>query len=57
METLEDIKEILLNQQKESTANFFFLTIKQQFNHFNFYYVKEFSYHENLMIEYLEENY
>ena len=57
METIEDIKVILFNQQKESTAKIYFLTIKQLFNHFNFYYFKEFLYHENLMIEYLEENY
>ena len=57
METLEDIKEILFNQQKERTAKIYFSTIKQLFNHFNFYYVKEFLYNENLIIEYLEENY
>ena len=57
METLEDIKEILFNQQKESTAKIYFSTIKQLFNHFNFNYVKKFLYHENLIIEYLEENY
>ena len=57
METLEDIKEILFNQQKESTAKIYFSTIKQIFNHFNFYYVKEFIYNEHLIIEYLEENY
>ena len=56
METLEDIKEILFNQQKESTAKIYFSTIKQLFNHFNFNYVKKFLYHENLIIEYLEEN-
>ena len=57
METLEDIKEMLFNQQRESTARIYFSTIKQIFNHFNFYYVKEFLYNENLVIQYLEENY
>jgi len=57
MATLEDIKEILFKNEKESTAKIYFSTIKQLFNHFNFYYVKEFLYNENLIIEYLEENY
>ena len=57
MATLEDIKEILFKNEQESTAKIYFSTIKQLFNHFNFYYVKEFLYNENLIIEYLEENY
>ena len=42
METLEDIKEILFNQQKESTAKIYFSTIKQLFNHFNLTMLRRF---------------
>jgi hypothetical protein len=57
MATLEDIKEILFKNEKEITAKIYYSTIKQIFNHFNFNYVKEFLYNENLIIEYLEDNY
>ena len=56
MATLEDIKEISFKKINESTAKIYYLTIKQIFNHFNFNYVKEFLYNENLIIEYLEDN-
>jgi hypothetical protein len=35
----------------------YFSTIQQIFNNFNFTYNNEFIYNENLIIEYLEENY
>jgi hypothetical protein len=57
METLDEIKTMLFNKQKENTARIYFSTIQQIFNHFNFYYVKEFFYNENSIIQYLEENY